>query len=80
MNKLALHPKKTNYLIFTNSQAARSTKRDLFIDNNNPNCPVNNGLISPILRVTGEEDNPTIKFLGINFDPFLTFKHHIQAI
>ena len=36
-NKLALHPNKTNYMIFTTSPEARSTDCNLFINNNNFN-------------------------------------------
>ena len=80
INKLALHPNKTNYILFSNSQAARNTNRVLYINNNNPNCVADPSLISPISRVSGDDDNPTVKFLGIYIDPLLTFKHHVQSI
>ena len=80
LNKLALHPNKTSYVIFTNSQAARSTECQLYINNNNPNSPCNENLILPIKRITGDDEYPSVKFLGINFDPQLTFKHHVQSI
>ena len=79
-NKLALHPNKTNYIIFSHSQAARNTDCVLNINNNNPNCANNLSYIFPIVRVTGDSDNPSVKFLGINIDPFLTFKPDIQTI
>jgi hypothetical protein len=39
-NKLALHPNKTNFILFSNSQVARNTVKALFIDNNNPNSVI----------------------------------------
>ena len=80
LNKLALHPNKTNFILFSNSLVARNTDRVLFIDNNNPNCVYNPNLLVPLTRVNGSDDNPTVKFLGIYIDPLLTFKHHVQII
>ena len=80
LNKLARHPNKTNFILFSNSLAARNTDRVLFIDNNNPNCVYNPNLLVPLTRVNGSDDNPTVKFLGIYIDPLLTFKHHVQII
>ena len=79
-NKLALHPNKTNFILFSNSQVARSTNKALFIDNNNPNSIIDQNLVVPLTRITGSDENPTVKFLGIHIDPLLTFKHHVLMI
>ena len=79
-NKLALHPNKTNYMIFTTSPEVRNTDCNLFINNNNFNVPVNQDLIMPIRRVEGNAENPAVKFLGVHIDPHLNFKHHIKLL
>jgi len=78
-NKLALHPSKTNYIIFSTSPTAKNTNRNIFINNNNQN-QADPRLISQLVRVTGDDGNPTVKFLGIHIDPQLTFKYHVDAI
>ena len=78
-NKLALHPAKTKYIIFSNSPEARNTDRQIFINNNNydQNVPAH---IIPVARVNGDPSDPSVKFLGVNIDPSLNFKHHVQTI
>ena len=79
-NKLALHPAKTKYMIFSNSPESKNTACQLVINNNNfddPNIPAH---IIPVARVTGEISNPSVKFLGVFIDPSLNFKHHIKTI
>jgi len=80
VNKLALHPKKTNFMIYSNSQAAKKSNLDIFINNHNLNESHDASLINPILRVYGTEDDPSVKFLGVYFDPELNFKNHIQKM
>jgi hypothetical protein len=53
---------------------------DVFIDNNNLNSTFNPNLRSKLGCVDHFDNNPIIKFLGINFDPFLSFKNHIAQI
>ena len=69
-NKLALHPKKTNFILFTNSPEARNVNGQIFINYNdlNENKP---DLLTLIIRVTGSADQPAAKFLGVYFDPLL---------
>jgi len=80
LNKLALHPNKTNYIVFSNSPAAKNSNCELFINNNNPNFRDDPNLITKISCVNSDVDNPTVKFLGIYIDPQLTFKYHVDNI
>ena len=64
-NRLALHLKITQYILFTKNQDAKSTNLPLYLNNNNPNLDVDVQLKIPITRVHGTENDPAIKFLGI---------------
>jgi len=79
-NKLALHPKKTNFLLYSNSHTAKSTRLNLFINNCNPGETFDNALATPITRVHGTDQDPAVKFLGVYFDPELNFKYHISLM
>ena len=74
INRLVLHPDKTKFMIFSRSPAIQNVV--IFCENNNPdqNLAAN---ISPISRVTTNDDLPAVKLLGVFFDPNLNFKHHI---
>ena len=78
-NKLSLHPAKTQFMIFTNSNAIKNKDVKLYIDMNNPGG-ANSNLVVPINRITCNSDFPAIKFLGILFDPELNFKLHVRSI
>jgi hypothetical protein len=72
-NKMLLHPGKTKFMIFN---SPRDLDVKIFIDNNNIGQPFN-----PILRTEIEGvSNDSIKFLGVNFDPNLSFKKHLKSI
>ena len=79
-HKLALHPAKTKYILFTNSSVARSKNVDIFLNFNNNGDPQNVNLISPLTRVTIDSEIPAIKFLGIFIDPSMNFKFHIDSL
>jgi Reverse transcriptase (RNA-dependent DNA polymerase) len=78
-NKLSLHPDKTKYLIITNSPQIHDTQVSVCINNNNPGQN-NASLIHEIQRVGIHDDTPAIKYLGVYFDPGLTFKYHINQL
>lgn len=80
INKLALHPEKTKFMLFTNSNIVKNNNCALFINNNNANEPVDPSLIYPVLRVHGTDEDPAIKFLGIMIDPKLNFKYHVKML
>ena len=80
INRLALHPKKTQYILFTKSQDAKSTNLSLYLNNNNPNTVDDVHLKIPITRVHGSENDPAIKFLGIFIDPNNDFKYHVGTV
>ena len=67
-HKLSLHPLKTKFMVFSNSQEVKNMDLNLFINCNNSN---ENDLanISPISRVNPTDDVPAVRFLGV----FLSF-------
>jgi hypothetical protein len=77
-HRLVLHPDKTVYMLFSNSNIV-NWNAEIFIDNNNyteisvPNLEV------PIL-CTNDLPDPKVKFLGVVLDPTLNFKKHIKTI
>ena len=77
-NKMALHPKKTQFMLFSNKTIDEVPI--IYMDNNSVGQPFSEELRTPITYVTQESANPTVKFLGVNFDPKLNFKNHIQTI
>jgi len=77
-NKMALHPKKTQFMIFSNKKLDEVPA--IFMDNNSMDKPYSADLCTPITYVSPDSENPSVKFLGINFDPKLNFKIHTQSI
>jgi len=78
LNKMALHPEKTKFILFSNR---RWTPLPNVVFNFNPiDSPHENpNLISPMLCVNGLQ-NPSIRFLGVLIDPQLNFKEHISKL
>ena len=76
INRMVLHPDKTNFILFS-----RSNVKDieLFCNNNNENQDLDCH-ISLIRRVNNDDPTPAVKFLGVFFDPSLSFKYHISKI
>jgi hypothetical protein len=63
-HKMALHPAKTKYILFTNSK--NLTEADLNISFNNNNFTENNpDLITKIDRMTNASNVPAMEFLGV---------------
>jgi hypothetical protein len=79
-HKLALHPDKTKFMIFSNSMESKDDNLHVLINFNNLNTVPNPALITPIERITPKSKTPAIKFLGVYFDPNLDFKFHISTI
>ena len=77
INRMVLHPDKTNFILFSRSNIRQDLK--LFCNNNNEDQNLDSN-ISLIHRVTSEDSTPAVKFLGVFFDPSLTFKFHISKI
>jgi hypothetical protein len=74
-NKLSLHPLKTKYILFTNSQVVRNSNIQLFIDNNDVRAS-NPEKMFEINRSTNEP----IRFLGLMIDPDLKYTSHVNKI
>ena len=79
-HKLALHPEKTKFILFSNSSVARSKQVNISLNFNNDGDVVDTKLISPLTRITVESEIPAVKFLGVLIDPLLNFKCHIDSL
>jgi len=79
MHKLSLHPDKTKFMIFSNSPQVKNMEINIAINFNNlnENHPT---LISSITPVTQDDEIPAIRFLGVFFDPNLSFNYHIKLL
>jgi hypothetical protein len=80
LNKLALHPQKTQFMLISNSPSALNYPIELFINHNNSSQSPDQNLIYPISRVVSTSSVPAVKFLGIFFDTDLNFRYHINHI
>jgi hypothetical protein len=78
LHKLALHPDKTKFIVFSHTHEADTTPPNLVINFNNAN-ENDPSKIFPMACVN-TSSVPAIRFLGIYFDPQLNFKHHIQLL
>ena len=79
-HKLALHPAKTKFILFTNNAEIRSGNYDIRLDFNNDGSVPDLNLVTNLERITTESDIPAVKFLGIFIDPNMNFKYHISSI
>ena len=77
-NKMALHPLKTQFLLYGPNIPPEGIK--IFLNNNNTNGLQDKELISPIVQVNENSKVPAAKFLGVYFDQKLNFKTHIEKI
>jgi len=78
-HKMALHPAKTKFILFTNSKTVEEGVVEVLLNNNNPNENVLEK-ISIVDRITSYSDIPAMKFLGVFLDPNLNFKYHIKQL
>ena len=77
--KLALHPSKTKFMVFSNSKQVKAMNLILNINFNNEN----EDDISKIFvaeQVTIDSKIPAVRFLGVFFDPQLNFNFHVKSI
>ncbi len=78
-HKLSLHPNKTKFILFTNSNQAKATSNQIFICNSN-SFTTDPRFATPIERILTSSDTPAIKFLGVYVDPQLDFKFHVNYL
>jgi hypothetical protein len=78
-HKLALHPDKTKFMIFSSSPAIANSNPSIVINCNNPD-DIMSLPPKPLCKVTASCPTPAIKSLGVYFDPQLNFKHHLKTI
>ncbi len=79
VHKLSLHPNKTKYILFSNSNLARETENKIFICNSE-HYSTDLNVVTPIEKICVQSEIPAIKFLGIYIDPQLDFKFHIDYL
>lgn len=81
-NGMALHPLKTKFTVFHSpGQVIPWDEINLVIDENDPNCSnYNLDLKKKLEYVNNDSDIPAVKFLGVYFDPTLSFKYHIDQL
>jgi hypothetical protein len=75
-HRLSLNIKKTQFMIFSNSKFNEFP--NIFIehpDTNNPGVTIK----TPLLCLN-QTDSPYYKYLGVYFDPALSFKYHVTKI
>ena len=78
-NKLSLHPDKTKFMIFTNSNIDTNNFKLYLSDSNlNFSDPIANR--TELMQVKKDDVIPAIKYLGVYFDPSLNFKYHTQLL
>jgi len=79
LNKLALHPTKTKFMIFSNSPVIKNKMPNIFLDNNNGN--ENYEHLKIVLgQVSHLTEEKTVKFLGIHIDPAVSYHYHVKNI
>jgi hypothetical protein len=77
---MALHPKKTKYIIFNaNEQTLAELDLSIFINSNNEDEDLDSLKIK-IERIHCNSSEPAVKFLGVYLDPKLNFKFHVSKI
>jgi hypothetical protein len=81
VNKLSLHTDKTKFMLFSSNRAVLNLNVDLFINNNSPNVEVENpSLVHKMEQINSLSKIPAMRFLGVFFDPQLSFKYHVELI
>ena len=76
-NKLMLHPDKTKILFFSNTSNGEGVQ---ILCNNNNDDLLNPDQIKLLSPVSGNDDMPAVKFLGVFFDANLSFKYHVSCV
>ena len=79
-NLLSLHPLKTKYIFFSSNRNAQTFNGTILINDNNPNDLQNPSKICQIKRVSGDQDDLAVRFLGLYVDPYLNFNYHTKLI
>ena len=72
-----LHPDKTKILFFSNTSNGEGVQ---ILCNNNNDDLLNPDQIKLLSPVSGNDDMPAVKFLGVFFDANLSFKYHVSCV
>jgi hypothetical protein len=79
-HKMALHPSKTQFLLFSNSTAVKNNPPEIYINNNDIGALPDPTKIIQIPNVNLNSETLAIKFLGLYFYASLNFKFYINFI
>ena len=77
-HKLALHPEKTKFKLFTSHKYVQIP--NIFLKFNDPISDATINPIVPMQCINNSTEQPFFKFLGVYLDPQLNFKKHIPFI
>ena len=80
LNKLSLHPDKTKFIVFSNSNLVANQDFKIYISNSNIHFNDPLAIKTEIARVKKDDDVPAIKYLGVHFDPCLNFNYHTKIL
>ena len=72
-----IHPDKTKILFFSNTSNGEGVQ---ILCNNNNDDLLNPDQIKLLSPVSGNDDMPAVKFLGVFFDANLSFKYHVSCV
>jgi hypothetical protein len=80
-NKMSLNASKTKYIIFrTQNKPVDPAVCNLVYNTNEFGLPEDPALITPIERISSENQESSFKLLGVYIDEHLSFKHHIDIL
>ena len=80
-NRLKLHPDKTKFMIFCNRQKKINLEDCiLYLDNNDLSSKHKNPSLLQRIECLNLSSDPTVRFLGLILDPYLSFKNHVNML
>jgi hypothetical protein len=78
-NGLVLHPKKTNFILYSKLNVPCNSDLKILCNNNNGDN-LNPEFVHQIERISSESPISSVKFLGVLIDDKLSFKDHVANI
>jgi hypothetical protein len=80
-NKMAVNTSKTKFIIFrTHGKQVNPEDCNILYNSNEIGLPENPDLIMPIDRISNLNEEKSFKLLGVYFDEYLAFDHHITQL
>jgi len=80
-NKMAVNTAKTKFIIFrTHGKQVNPEDCNILYNSNEIGLPEDPNLIMPIERISNLSEEKSFKLLGVHFDEYLAFDHHITQL